>query len=212
MKKINLFAAALLMMAGMLTSCGAKKQVAGNGYYQSQNQNQLQTRPTATKVDVDECVLLQDEDPTKMRAVGIAQSFVEREALNLARRDARNELARMLQTAVEEAAKGSSKSGQIDQRVTSELLDQSQYKQFIAEEIKNSKSIKTSKYILSDGSIQIYVCLEMLPSVQEFTKKMAQELSQDEMLRMKFDQLEFEKEMKNELEEYKANRRKQNGL
>jgi acylphosphatase len=210
MKKINLFAAALLMMAGMLTSCGAKKQVAGNGYYQSQNQNQLQTRPTATKVDVDECVLLQDEDPTKMRAVGIAQSFVEREALNLARRDARNELARMLQTAVEEAAKGSSKSGQIDQRVTSELLDQSQYKQFIAEEIKNSKSIKTSKYILSDGSIQIYVCLEMLPSVQEFTKKMAQELSQDEMLRMKFDQLEFEKEMKNELEEYKANRRKQN--
>lgn len=212
MKKINLFAAALLMMAGMLTSCGAKKQVAGNGYYQSQNQNQLQTRPTATKVDVDECVLLQDEDPTKMRAVGIAQSFVEREAINLARRDARNELARMLQTAVEEAAKGSSKSGQIDQRVTSELLDQSQYKQFIAEEIKNSKSIKTSKYILSDGSIQIYVCLEMLPSVQEFTKKMAQELSQDEMLRMKFDQLEFEKEMKNELEEYKANRRKQNGL
>jgi acylphosphatase len=118
----------------------------------------------------------------------------------------------MLQTAVEEAAKGSSKSGQIDQRVTSELLDQSQYKQFIAEEIKNSKSIKTSKYILSDGSIQIYVCLEMLPSVQEFTKKMAQELSQDEMLRMKFDHLEFEKEMKNELEEYKANRRKQNGL
>lgn len=204
--------AVMLLMVTMFCSCGAKKQVASNGYYQDQNSKSSQTRPTATKVDVDECILLQDEDPSKMRAVGIAQSYVEREALNLARRDARNELARMLQTAVEEAAKGSSKSGQIDQRITSELLDQSEYKQFIAEEVKNSKSIKTSKYELSDGSIQIYVCMEIQPTVSEFTKKMSQELSQDEMLRMKFDQLQFEKEMEKGLEEYKANRRKQNGL
>ena len=206
------FFAVTLMVAAALTACGAKKQVAQNGYYQGQSQSQVQNRPTAKKVEVDECILLQDEDPTKMRAVGIAQSYVEREALNNARRDARNELARMLQTAVEEAAKGSSKTSQIDQRVTSELLDQSLYKQFIAEEVNNSKAIKTSKYELSDGTIQIYVCMEMLPTVQEFTKKMSQELSQDEMLRLKFEQLEFEKEMQKSLEEYKENRRKQNGL
>ena len=206
------FFAVMLMVATVLTSCGAKQKVASNGYYQNQNQNSQSARPSATKVEVDECVILQDEDPSKMRAVGIGQSYVEKEALNLARREARNELSRMLQTAVEEAAKGSSKTAQIDQRITSELLDQSEYKQFIAEEINKSKSIKTSKYILSDGTIQIYVCLEMLPTVSEFTKKMSQELSQDEMLRMKFEQLEFEKEMEKGLEEYKANRRKQNGL
>lgn len=48
MKKINLFAAVLLMMAAMLTSCGANKQVAQNGYQQPTPQQPTYNTPAPT--------------------------------------------------------------------------------------------------------------------------------------------------------------------
>lgn len=209
MKKINLFAAVLLMMAAMLTSCGAKKQVSGNGYYQSQNQNSQSVRPTETKVDVDECIILADADSENPRAVGIGRSFNEKESLNRARREARMELARMIKTAADEAAKGFSKTSDIDLRTTTEALERAGFSQFVSEEVNNSKTIKTSKYVLSDGTIQYYVCIESNSSVMAIAKKMSQAISQDEMLRQQFEAQEFEKEVKDEFNAYKAKRQKE---
>ena len=199
----------MLMVAAALTSCGANKQVAQNGYYQGQNQNSQSVRPTETKVDVDECIILADADSEKPRAVGIGRSFNEKESLNRARREARLELARMIKTAADEAVKGFSKTSDIDLRTTTEALERASFSQFMSEEVDNSKTIKTSKYVLSDGTIQYYVCIESKSSVNAIAKKMSQAISQDEMLRQQFEAQEFEKEVKEEFNAYKAKRQKE---
>lgn len=220
---MTLFAAVMFMMAAMLTSCGAKKQVAQNGYYQPQPQQQPtyqqpqqqpaeQVRPTRQKRELDECILKAQEESPNLRAYGTSVSYVEREAINNAKRDARNEIANALAMAVEGAATSWAKTGQKDQRVATDLLDKSNYKQIIAEELANTPVILTSTYDLSDGTIQIYVCIEMRTSTRDFAKKVAQEVSNDEFLRMEYEQQQFMKDMQADIDAYKANKKKELGL
>lgn len=238
MKKMT-FLTVLLMAVFAVTSCGAKKQVAQNGYYQQQPSYQQpqqpvyqqpqqavsyqqpqqqpqqpteQVRPTRKKRELDPCILKAQEDSPNLRAYGTSVAYVEREAINNAKRDARNEIANSLSMAVEGAATSWAKTGQKDQRVATDLLDKSNYKQIIAEELANTPVIETSVYDLSDGTIQVYVCIEMRTSTREFTKKITQEISNDDFLRMEYEQQQFMKDMQADIDAYKANKKKELGL
>ena len=234
MKKMTFFAILLLAVVAT-TSCGAKKQVAQNGYYQPQptyqqpqpqpqpqptyqqpqqqpQQPAQQVRPTRQRRELDPCILKAQEESQNLRAYGTSVSYVEREAINNAKRDARNEIANSLAMAIEGAATSWAKTGQKDQRVASDLLDKSNYKQIIAEELANTPVIETSVYDLSDGTIQVYVCIEMRTSTREFAKKITQEISNDEFLRMEYEQQQFMNDMQADIDAYKANKRKELGL
>lgn len=210
MKKTNFYAALLLIVAVVFTACAHKKQVASNGYYgNGGNQNSQSVRPTETKVEVDECVTLADAESENPRAYGIGRSYNEKESIIRARQQARVELARMINTASDEAVKEFTKNSDIDLRTTTEVLNRAEFTQFVSEEVANSKTLKTSKYVLSDGTIQYYVCIETNSSVKTFAKKMSQAISQDEMLRQQFEAQEFEKEVEKEFNEYKKKRQKE---
>lgn len=51
--------------------------------------------------------------------------------------------------------------------------------QFVAEEIKNTRILKTSIYDLADGSIQVYVCLEIRTNKNDFEKNLNNTLDRE---------------------------------
>ncbi len=242
MKKMNLFAIVMMMAVFALSSCGAKKQLAQNGYYQQQpyaqqspqqnpyqqqptyqqppqqsQQPQQSARPTRTKREVEPCIAKAlDPTATNLRMYGTYTSYVEQEAISVAIQNARQELGGIINASVEGVLSQWVQSSQVDQRVTTDLLNGRDYTTYIAEQIAMTPPIETSVYDLSDGKIQVYVCIEMRTSQNELTnnisKTIQREVSEDETLRQKFDQQQFKEQHKQGLEEYKKQRRLAEGL
>ena len=75
--------------------------------------------------------------------------------------------------------------------------------QFVAEEIKNTRILKTSIYDLADGSIQVYVCLEIRTNKNDFEKNLNNPLDRDGIIELQYDRDRFVKKMAEGLEEYK---------
>ena len=230
MKKMTFFPV-VLMVATALTACGAKKQVAQNGYYQQQQQQSYQqpqqptnqpqqqpaeVRPTRTKREIEPCVAKALEPAENLRMYATAVSYVEQQSISQALQTAREELAATMRASVEGTLKNWAESANIDQRVTTQMLNNRNWTQYIAEEVYRSKTLETTMYDLSDGTVQVYVCIEMGTKqdalVKNIYKKLEPEVSDDEILKMKFNQKQFEEDTKAGLEEYKARRRQAEGL
>ncbi|MCH5328999.1 MAG: hypothetical protein J1E02_08250, partial [Coprobacter sp.] len=144
-------------------------------------------------------------------AVGTATSFNEKVARNEAIRDARYELGRMMQVAVEGAARDYLRNVTKNKKSTSESISEEINSQFFSECVKNSKVIKTTVYDLSDGQIQVYACVEVVAGfdVLEKAAEIAKNvLDKDEELEVEFNKNKFKEEMKEGLKEYKENNRK----
>ena len=75
--------------------------------------------------------------------------------------------------------------------------------QYVAQEISNTRVIETSIYDLSDGSVQVYVCIEMRNTTNEFSDKLKNELSRDGVIELEYDRERFMQKMSEGLERYK---------
>ncbi len=75
--------------------------------------------------------------------------------------------------------------------------------QFVAEEISNTRIIKTTIYDLADGSVQVYVCLEMKTNKDDFDKNLNHTLDRDGLIELQYDRDRFIKRMEMGLEDYK---------
>lgn len=200
MKKL-IYLAIIFVAAGMAQSCSATKQATLAHEYQQQ-------RPTRTMRTEEPCIALAQEESENLRAYGTATSYVEKTALNEAQRDARNNLAQMIKVAVEGAALDYEKNSQQDLKSTAETLGEEVMKQFVSEEISNTKTIKTSIYDLADGSIQVYVCIEMRTPKEEFNKGVSSTLDSQELIGIQHDRDRFIEKMSEELEQYKQKNQK----
>ena len=79
----------------------------------------------------------------------------------------------------------------------------------IAEEvIRNAVVINTSQYQLADGSYEAWVCLEYREGVaqlaNEISKKVEQQISDEDRLKMNFEFEKFRKHIEEELKSMKA--------
>ncbi len=215
MKKILVMA---ITIATMLTSCGTPKKTASTDYQylqwlaqQQQQQAQpqqaqqqlAQQRPGRTQRTLEPCIELAQADAENLRAYGTATSYVEKVALNEAERDARNRLAAMLKTAVEGAAQDYERNANKNLKNTAGNLGESIMTQFVAGEISNTKIIKTTIYDLADGSIQVYVCLEMKTNKDDFDNNLKNTLDRDGLIELQYDRDRFIEHMKKGLEDYK---------
>ncbi len=177
-------------------SCAGTKQVASNS----------PQRPSRTLRTTEPCIELANEDSNFMRAYGTATSYVEKTALNEAERDARNRLANMIQVAVEGAAQDHEKNATSNLKSTSQAIGEAVMTQYVSEVIKNTKILKTNIYDLTDGSIQVYVCLEMKVSKNDFEKGVDKALSDNEVMKLEHDRERFIEKMQKGLEEYKKSK------
>ena len=201
MKKMNFFAT-LFAVAVMVSSCGAMKSSLSN-------QAQGPQRPGRTLRTTESCIEMANAESQFLRAYGTATSYVEKTALNEAERDARNRLAAMIKTAVEGAASDYERNATSDLKKSAAALAQAINTQFVSEEVANTRIIKTDIYDLTDGSIQVYVCLEMRESEEQIINKLENVLEKDHILEIQFERDQFMKSMKKGLEEYKKSQRQQ---
>ncbi len=79
--------------------------------------------------------------------------------------------------------------------------------QFVDEEVKNTRIIKTSIYDRSDGSVQVYVCIEMRNSQKDFEQKLDNTLSREDIIGIQYDRDRFIEKVADGLKEYKERNR-----
>jgi len=201
----TLFVLATMVVALFLTSCGTTRKTTADypqQWQQQQQQQSVQQRPARTMRLVDPCIELAMADPR--RAYGTATSYVEKAALNEAARDARNQLAQMMKVAVEGAAQDYEMNANKDLKGSAETLGEAIMTQFVAEEVKNTHIIKTSIYDLADGSVQVYVCIEMCSGgIGEMEKKLDNVLDREGIIGIQYDRERFIEKTKEGLAEYK---------
>ncbi|MDE6702488.1 MAG: hypothetical protein K2K00_02290 [Muribaculaceae bacterium] len=207
MKKI--FALAVIAASFMMTSCGSNKNTASAADYQyykqqqQQQQAQAEQRPTRTLRQKCESERLATEDCDKWRALGTSTSYVEKVARNEAARDARNQLAQMMKVAVEGAAQDYEQNAQKNMKSSAASLGEAVMSQFVAEEVENTKIIASDVFDLSDGSVQVYVCIEIRDNKDNFAKKLNNTLERDGLIEIQYDRDRFIEKMAAGLEEYK---------
>lgn len=205
MKKVYFPTVAAISL--LLAACGSSKNAVSDYQYQQwKQQNQAQSelqRPSRTLRTEEPCIELAQSEGEYWREYGTATSYVEKVALNEAARDARNRLASRMKTAVEGAAQDYERNANQNLKKSAETLGEAVMTQFVSEEIKNTRIIKTSIYDLSDGSVQVYVCMEMGTNKGNFEKKLDNTLDRNGILEIEFDRERFVKKMSEGLEEYK---------
>lgn len=202
----TLFISAAIAAATLFASCGAQQKTAASNYPQPQQQ-QSQPRPARTMRTIDPCIELANEDSENLRAYGTATSYIEKTALNEAARDARNQLAQMMKVAVEGAAQDYALNAAQNRKSSAETLGESVMTQFVAEEVSNTRIIKTSIYDLADGSVQVYVCIEMRTNMADMGKRLDNVLDRDGIIGIQYDRERFIEKMFDGLEEYKKQNR-----
>lgn len=198
----------LLLLAPTMIGCGSSQKSAYNDYeYQEwkrqQQQQQQQQRPSRTLRTVEPCIAMANAESENLRAYGTATSYVEKVALSEAERDARNRMASMIKVAVEGAAQDYAQNAARNMKSSAGTLGESIMTQYVAQEISNTRVIETSIYDLSDGSVQVYVCIEMRNTTKEFSDKLENELSRDGVIELEYDRERFMQKMSEGLERYK---------
>lgn len=206
MKKIFVMT---VMGTALLASCGTSQKTAAPDY-QAAQQKTLQQQPTyaeqrpaRTLRQMTESERLAIEDCDKWRALGTTTSYVEKVARNEAQRDARNQLAQMMKVAVESAAQDYEMNAQQNLKGSAESLGESVMSQFVAEEVKNSHAIHFDVFDLADGSVQVYVCMEIRGTKKDFEERLSNTLDREGIIGIQYDRDRFVQKMAAGLEEYK---------
>lgn len=207
MKKILVMVAT----AAMMFSCSSTKQSTSADYQHEQwSQKQQQSavqRPTRTMRQAVPSIELSEQPSENLRAYGTATSYNEKTAINEATRDARNQLAQMIKVAVEGAAQDYEQNSSKNLKSTSATISEAIFSQYVDEQITNSPRIKTDIFDLSDGSVQIYVCIEMRANKKDLNDAVDNVLDRDGFIENQYDRERFIDKMSAGLEEYKRRNR-----
>lgn len=214
MKK-NIVSVAFLGMTFALASCGSSKQTAASDYEyqlwkQQQEQQSAQQRPARKLRAAEPCIELASAESENLRAYGTATSYIEKVAWNAAERDARSRLTAMIKTAVEGAAQDYERNANQNLKNTAATLSEAVMTQYMAEEIKNAPVIDHSLYDLSNGHVQVYVCLEIKTNTEELMKNLDNELDRDGVIELQYDRDRFLERMSEGLEEYRKKQAEEN--
>ncbi len=202
MKKILLFA--VIATAMMVTSCGTSKQATS-----------MSKVTGDVLIESNPCEEYAMEKPAQ-RAVGVGQHFQEATAKNQAELQARAALAKALQTCIETTTKdyaddktmfsADDVSGQSITDQTAILNDRTEA--MSKELVKGASVAKVTKYRTPNNQYKVYVCVEYSEDVAQMAGKVSKSfgemLSQDQKIRIDFNEQRFKKEMEQKMQEYKG--------
>lgn len=158
---------------------------------EQQDQNTTFKQPTRDLRENEPCMDLALAEEENLRVFGSAISPIEKIARNEALRDARNQFATRLQVAVDGAALDYAQNTTENVKKSASELGEVIMTQYVSQIIKNTKPIKWSVYDLSDGSIEVYVCLEMVDGLDEVKKGLGNALSRNAIIGIQHDRERF---------------------
>lgn len=199
MKSINGFIAVSMIASLILCGCGGSKKATTQW-----------SGPSKMKIELDECQELAQQKP-EVRAWGEGINFRLSSASNYAEMQARGKFARAIaakiKTAQEESGfiyRKSSTNMKEGASVRDEGANSNEMTLQVAEEtIKNTVIIKTSQYLQTDGSYQVFVCLEYKDGIakmaDDIADKVKQRIPDDERIKMQYEFQKFRERVEEEL-------------
>lgn len=225
------FLLAIAAVAGLCASCSSSKPSASDYEYrqwlesrnsahqstrQSTSQASVQSeapaqasesrykqRPTRTKRELEPCMKIAMQKSDKMRGYGTATSYVLKAALAEAEIDAANRIASMMKTAVEGAAQDYIQNTNQNLGNTATTLTERVMSQFVNEVLPRRSMLETTIYDLSDGKVEVWVCLELDSETAQVEKRLENELGRSGVIQAQYDRDRFIKKMAEGLEKYK---------
>lgn len=197
--KMKISISTLCLTALMLGSCGSSKKVAADDYYS--NPKGKTAQPTLKKREVREVDKLAAAETNKMRAVGLGNDFEEKEARREAIQDAQNTLAGYLETSIVSLTQEYHKKAQVASKKYSETNLERYVESAVSQKV-SSRMIGTPEvYDASDGTVQVYVCIELQKTTEQVLGDMYDQLTQDEILGTDYDKMKFIQDNKDRLQE-----------
>lgn len=198
---------ACVALATSFLSCGSTQKTSSVDYqkerYQQQEQQYAQQTPAKVKRERTDSERLVMEDSDHWRALGIGQSYSDEEAYDAAQSNGRAQLAQALDIAVEGAIQNYQKTLNENLKSSSSTLRESVMTQFVAQEVKNSVAICFDTFDFADGQVQVYTCMEIKGTKQDFEKRLDNTLERDKLIENQYDRTRFIESVSKGLEEHK---------
>lgn len=166
-----------------LSSCGTSRKALETQNLQIQSQlyalqQEQAARPSRTIRELDPCEELALEPSEYFRAAGTATAKDVSEAKSAASVDARNQLAQMIRVVVNGESQDYSKNTSNGSFTKSESIGEEILSQYVYQSVESTRPIKWSIYDLSNGSVMVYVCMEMTKKPEDFTTELNLRLTQ----------------------------------
>ena len=200
MKKDLIICASIAM--AILCSCGGSKNVANDGYYSNPSRN-VKVAPTLTQKDreVREVDKLAAKETDKMRAVGIGNDVEEKYARREALRDAQTTLASYLETTIIALTKEFHKKASINNKKVSETNIEDYVESAVSQKISSKIIGVPEVYDVSDGTVSVYVCVELSKPTEQILGEVYDQLTVDEILWTDYNKQNFIKDNLDRLQE-----------
>lgn len=203
MKKIFLIIIAVFLLPCVSFSCAAKKKVKATF-------NNTSNVPTRIEKEArDECQIASDNEPAdEYRAYGSGISNTRDFARQKATLYAKAELASRMSSQILNVMK----AYRNDMGVGEKKLNEEDIKQDIGMMsemvIENCKIVCSDVYRLSDGSFECVVCVS-IPAIKAEAISGAAAMNEDERAKVEFNEDQFRKSYREELEEFRRLRKEQ---
>ncbi len=194
----------LMVFAGMalaMTSCGGSKKAAAD-YYNNPSPN-AKVAPTLskTKRETREVDLLAAKETTNMRAVGVGNDIEEKYARREALRDAQTVLAGYLETTIINLVTEYHKNANVNAKKFSETNIEEGVELAVAQKVSTKLIGVPEIYDVSDGTVSVYVCVELTKPTDEVIGGVYDQLSKDGVLGTDYDKQKFINDNKERLQE-----------
>lgn len=195
----KIFTSALCLMALLFASCGSSKKATADNYYNEPVQRTAQ--PTLMKREVRDVDKLAAAETNKMRAVGLGNDFDEKEARREAIRDGQSIIAGFLETSIVSLTQEYHKKAQVNTKKYSETNIESLVETAVSQKVSAPMIGTPEIYDASDGSVQVYVCVELQKPTDQVLGEIYDQLTQDEILGTDYDKQKFIQDNKDRLQE-----------
>ena len=198
MKK-NVIMVAITTATMSLMACGSTKSVVNQGYNNSGQDGKQQSFMVKQQTrEVDKLVA---QETNRMRAVGIGNDYDEKLARREAQNDAKNTLAGYIETSVVALTSEYTKKTTINKKKISESNIEGMVETSVAQKVSTRMIGVPEVYNVSDGSIQVYVCLELVKPTEEILGEVYDDLSKDDVLGVDYDKQKFISDNKDRIQE-----------
>ncbi len=174
----------------ILCSCGGHKNL-DSSYYVNPNNNPVPQVPKETKREVREVDRLVSQATNKLRAVGIGNDYNEKYARREAIRDAQATLAGYLERAIIEVVNEYNKNTSLNQKKVSEAQIEGTIETTVSQKISSIPIGLPEVYDMADGSVKVYVCVELQTETKKFLEETYENLTEKQILGVDFDKQKF---------------------
>lgn len=190
MKNLILKSALILSCSSLLFSCGSQKNL-DSSYYANPNNISTPQVPKETKREVREVDRLASQATDKLRAVGIGNDYNEKYARREAIRDAQATLAGYLERAIIEIVKEYNNNHTLNQAKVSEAQIEGYVETTVSQKISSIPIGMPEVYDLADGSVRVYVCVELQTETKKFLEDTYNNLTEKQILGIDYDKQKF---------------------